>query len=70
MVIIGGASGMGVAILDRGASVLVTDRSKEGLESAQKEMITRVSVIRMFLIPICIDATTALSLAVGRSLRG
>src|SRR6201988_3036070 len=42
VVIIGGTSGMGLAtakmLLDGGASVLVTGRSKEGLESAQKEL--------------------------------
>src|SRR5579863_4145877 len=42
VVIIGGTSGMGVAtakmLLDGGARVLVTGRSKEGLESAQKEL--------------------------------
>ena len=40
VVIIGGTSGMGLAtakmLLDGGARVLVTGRSKEGLESAQK----------------------------------
>jgi NAD(P)-dependent dehydrogenase (short-subunit alcohol dehydrogenase family) len=40
--IIGGTSGMGLAtakmLLDGGARVLVTGRSKEGLESAQKEL--------------------------------
>src|SRR5579871_5876108 len=42
VVIIGGTSGMGLAtakmLLDGGARVLVTGRSKEGLESAQKEL--------------------------------
>ena len=42
VVIIGGTSGMGLAtakmLLDGGASVLVTGRSKEGLESAQKQL--------------------------------
>ena len=42
VVIIGGTSGMGLAtakmLLDGGASVLVTGRSKAGLESAQKEL--------------------------------
>jgi len=42
MVIIGGTSGMGLAtakmLLDGGARVLVTGRSKAGLESAQKEL--------------------------------
>ena len=41
-VIIGGTSGMGLAtakmLLDGGARVLVTGRSKEGVESAQKEL--------------------------------
>lgn len=41
-VIIGGTSGMGLAtakmLLDEGASVLVTGRSKAGLESAQKAL--------------------------------
>jgi len=41
-VITGGTSGMGLAtakmLLDGGARVLVTGRSKEGLESAQKEL--------------------------------
>ncbi len=42
VVIIGGTSGMGLAtakmLLDGGSRVLVTGRSKEGLESAQKEI--------------------------------
>ena len=42
VVIIGGTSGMGLAtakmLLDAGARVLVTGRSKAGLESAQKEL--------------------------------
>ena len=42
VVITGGTSGMGLAtakmLLDGGARVLVTGRSKEGLESAQKEL--------------------------------
>jgi len=42
VVIIGGTSGMGLAtakmLLDGGARVLVTGRSKEGLDSAQKEI--------------------------------
>jgi NAD(P)-dependent dehydrogenase (short-subunit alcohol dehydrogenase family) len=42
VVIIGGTSGMGLAtakmLLDGGSRVLVTGRSKEGLESAQKEL--------------------------------
>ena len=42
VVIIGGTSGMGLAtakmLLDGGARVVVTGRSKEGLESAQKEL--------------------------------
>ena len=41
-VIIGGTSGMGLAtakmLLDGGARVLVTGRSKEGVESAEKEL--------------------------------
>ena len=41
VVIIGGTSGMGLAtakmLLDGGARVVVTGRSKEGLESSQKE---------------------------------
>jgi len=42
VVIIGGTSGMGLAtakmLLDGGARVLVTGRSKEGVESAEKEL--------------------------------
>ena len=42
VVIIGGTSGMGLVtakmLLDGGARVLVTGRSKAGLESAQKEL--------------------------------
>src|SRR5271163_5219393 len=42
VVIIGGTSGMGLAtakmLLDGGARVVVTGRSKAGLESAQKEL--------------------------------
>src|ERR1700722_14981333 len=42
VVIIGGASGMGLAtakmLMDGGARVLVTGRSQTGLESAQKEL--------------------------------
>ena len=42
VVIIGGTSGMGLAtakmLLDGGARVAVTGRSKEGLESAKKEL--------------------------------
>ena len=42
VVILGGTSGMGLAtakmLLDEGARVLVTGRSKEGLESARKEL--------------------------------
>ena len=49
MVIIGGTSGMGLAtakmLLDGGASVLVTGRSKEGLDSAQKELGNEVIVV-------------------------
>ena len=49
VVIIGGTSGMGLAtakmLLDGGASVLVTGRSKEGLDSAQKELGNEVIVV-------------------------
>src|ERR1700761_3778421 len=49
VVIIGGTSGMGLAtakmLLDGGASVLVTGRSKEGLESAQKELGNEAIVV-------------------------
>ncbi|MFZ6649414.1 SDR family oxidoreductase [Undibacterium sp. TJN25] len=49
VVIIGGTSGMGLAtakmLLDEGASVLVTGRSKAGLESAQKELGTGAIVV-------------------------
>src|ERR1700685_3932747 len=49
VVIIGGTSGMGLAtakmLLDGGASVLVTGRSKEGLESAQKEIGSEAIVV-------------------------
>jgi NAD(P)-dependent dehydrogenase (short-subunit alcohol dehydrogenase family) len=49
VVIIGGTSGMGLAtakmLLDGGASVLVTGRSKEGLDSAQKELGTEAIVV-------------------------
>jgi NADP-dependent 3-hydroxy acid dehydrogenase YdfG len=42
VVIIGGTSGMGLAtakmLLDGGTRVVVTGRSKEGLESSQKEL--------------------------------
>jgi NAD(P)-dependent dehydrogenase (short-subunit alcohol dehydrogenase family) len=48
-VIIGGTSGVGLAtakmLLDGGASVLVTGRSKEGLESAQKEIGSEAIVV-------------------------
>ena len=48
VVIVGGTSGMGLAtakmLLDGGASVLVTGRSKEGMESAQKEPTAALSV--------------------------
>ena len=48
-VIIGGTSGMGLAtakmLLDGGASVAVTGRSKEGLESAQKELGNEAIVV-------------------------
>ena len=48
-VIIGGTSGMGLAtakmLLDGGARVLVTGRSKEGLESAQKELGNEAIVV-------------------------
>ncbi len=47
--IIGGTSGMGLAtakmLLDGGARVLVTGRSKEGLESAQKELGNEAIVV-------------------------
>ncbi len=49
VVIIGGTSGMGLAtakmLLDGGARVLVTGRSKEGLESAQKELGNQAIVV-------------------------
>ena len=49
VVIIGGTSGMGLAtakmLLDGGARVLVTGRSKEGLDSAQKELGNEVIVV-------------------------
>jgi NAD(P)-dependent dehydrogenase (short-subunit alcohol dehydrogenase family) len=49
VVIIGGTSGMGLAtakmLLDGGARVLVTGRSKEGLESAQKELADGAIVV-------------------------
>jgi len=49
VVIIGGTSGMGLAtakmLLDGGARVLVTGRSKEGLESAQKELGNEAIVV-------------------------
>ena len=49
MVIIGGTSGMGLAtakmLLDGGARVLVTGRSQEGLDSAQKELGNEVIVV-------------------------
>jgi len=49
VVIIGGTSGMGLAtakmLLDGGSRVLVTGRSKEGLESAQKELGTDAVVV-------------------------
>jgi len=49
VVIIGGTSGMGLAtakmLLEGGASVLVTGRSKEGLDSAQKELGNEVIVV-------------------------
>jgi len=49
VVIIGGTSGMGLAtakmLLDGGASVAVTGRSKEGLESAQKELGNEAIVV-------------------------
>ena len=42
VVIIGGTSGMGLAtakmLLDEGARVVVTGRSKEGLESSRKSL--------------------------------
>ena len=49
VVIIGGTSGMGLAtakmLLEGGASVLVTGRSKEGLDSAQKELGNEAIVV-------------------------
>jgi NADP-dependent 3-hydroxy acid dehydrogenase YdfG len=49
VVIIGGTSGMGLAtakmLLDGGARVVVTGRSKEGLESAQKELGNEAIVV-------------------------
>jgi NAD(P)-dependent dehydrogenase (short-subunit alcohol dehydrogenase family) len=49
VVIIGGTSGMGLAtakmLLDGGARVLVTGRSQEGLDSAQKELGNEVIVV-------------------------
>jgi NAD(P)-dependent dehydrogenase (short-subunit alcohol dehydrogenase family) len=49
VVIIGGTSGMGLAtakmLLDGGARVLVTGRSKEGMESAQKELGNDIIVV-------------------------
>ncbi len=49
VVIIGGTSGMGLAtakmLLDGGARVAVTGRSKEGLESAQKELGNEAIVV-------------------------
>jgi NAD(P)-dependent dehydrogenase (short-subunit alcohol dehydrogenase family) len=49
VVIIGGTSGMGLAtakmLLDGVARVLVTGRSKEGLESAQKELGNEAIVV-------------------------
>jgi NAD(P)-dependent dehydrogenase (short-subunit alcohol dehydrogenase family) len=49
VVIIGGTSGMGLGtakmLLDGGARVLVTGRSKEGLESAQKELGNEAIVV-------------------------
>jgi NAD(P)-dependent dehydrogenase (short-subunit alcohol dehydrogenase family) len=49
VVIIGGTSGMGLAtakmILDGGARVLVTGRSKAGLESVEKELGKRAVVV-------------------------
>jgi NAD(P)-dependent dehydrogenase (short-subunit alcohol dehydrogenase family) len=49
VVIIGGTSGMGLAtakmLLDGGARVLVTGRSKEGLESARKELGNEAIVV-------------------------
>jgi NADPH:quinone reductase-like Zn-dependent oxidoreductase len=49
VVIIGGTSGMGLAtakmLLDGGASVLVTGRSKEGLDSAQSELGNEAVVV-------------------------
>ena len=49
MVIIGGTSGMGLAtakmLLDGGARVVVTGRSKEGLESSYKELGNEAIVV-------------------------
>ncbi len=49
VVIVGGTSGMGLGtakmLLDGGARVLVTGRSKEGLESAHKELGTEAIVV-------------------------
>ena len=49
VVIVGDTSGMGLAtakmLLDGGASVLATGRSKEGLESAQKELGNEAIVV-------------------------
>src|SRR5450830_1262325 len=49
VVIIGGTSGMGLAtakmLMDGGARVLVTGRSKAGLESAEKELGTGAIVV-------------------------
>ena len=48
-VIIGGTSGMGLAtanmLLDGGARVLVTGRSKAGVEAAEKELGKRALVV-------------------------
>src|ERR1700758_2802127 len=49
VVIIGGTSGMGLAtakmLLDGGARVVVTGRSKAGLDSAQKEIGKNATVV-------------------------
>ena len=49
VVIIGGTSGVGLAtakmLLDGGARVVVTGRSKEGLESAEKELGNEAIVV-------------------------
>lgn len=61
MVIIGGTSGMGLAtakmLLDGGARVLVTGRSKASLESAQNEIGRDAVVVSSDALPLTdIDA--------------